>query len=100
MTKITPGTGAGTAYNPMVKIENNTAPTDPAVIARIKVERRAAARAQAQRAVEAAQAKVKVMEAHLAGAETEDKRERQRAHLKGAQEALAAALAEQKKGLD
>jgi len=88
--------GSGTAFQPMVQVENNTAPTDPAEIAAYQARRKAEAQAEAQRNVDAARAKVEKAKAHLAGAETPEKKERQRAHLKGAEEALATALAEQK----
>ena len=88
--------GTGAAFNPMVKVENNTAPTTPDAIAAYQASRAAEAKAQAQRNVDGARAKVEKAKAHLAGAETPEKQERQRAHLKGAEEALAQALAEQK----
>ena len=91
--------GTGAAFNPTVRVENNTAPTDPADIAAYQARRKAEAKEQAQRNVDGAKAKVAKAKAHLAGAETPEKQERQRAHLKGAEEALATALAEQK-GLD
>lgn len=53
-------------------------------------------RTRAQATVDAARAKVAIQEAHLAGATTPEKKERQREHLAGAQAALAQALAEQK----
>jgi len=81
--------GTGAAYNPMVSVVNNDVHSDP-------VARKAQAQAQAQRAVDGARAKVAKMQAHLDGAETEAKRERQLEHLVGAEEALATALAEQK----
>jgi len=88
--------GKGEANNPMVSVQNNTAPTTPEAIAAYQAARSEEAKAQAQRAVDGARSKVAQMQAHLDGAETEAKRERQLEHLVGAEEALAQALAEQK----
>lgn len=88
--------GTGKASNPMVSVQNNTAPTTPEAIAAYQVERAAEARDQAAAAVESALRKVERQEQHLAAATTEAKADRARAHLAAAEEALAQALAEQK----
>jgi hypothetical protein len=86
---MTKASGKGTANNAMVSVVNHDVPSDP-------VARHAEAVAQAQRAVDGCRAKVEKQKAHLAGATTPEKQERQLMHLVAAEEALAQALAEQK----
>lgn len=82
---MTISAGAGKAFRPTVSVVNHDVPSDP-------IERRALALAQADRAIEGARLKIERQKQHLATA-VKGKQERQRAHLKGAQEALAQAIA-------
>ena len=79
---------AGGAYGATLLIVNNDVPSDPVAMA-------AARREQAQRNVDAAEAKVAKAQAHLDTASTPEKEERQLSHLVAAELALASAKAEQ-----
>lgn len=82
-------TGTGKARSPAVSVVNNDVPTDPVALAALRIE-------QADAAVASAERKVAKQEAHLAAAEGKGKKDRQRGHLKAAQEALAQAIAQRK----
>ena len=78
----------GGAHGATLLIVNNDVPSDPVAMA-------AARREQAQRNVDAAEAKVAKAQAHLDTASTPEKEERQLSHLVAAELALASAKAEQ-----
>lgn len=73
------------AHSPMVEVVNNDVPTDPKKL-------KATQRAQADARIKAAKAKVAKLKQFVATAPKGHK-ETQRAHLKGAEQALAQAIA-------
>lgn len=80
--------GTATVLGSMVSVVNHDAPTDP-----VKLRKRLIAAADA--AVKSVETKVERQKQHLATA-AKDGKARQRAHLKGAEEALAQATAARK----
>lgn len=89
---MTKAGGSGAAFSPMVSTVDHDVPSDPN-------ELRKRREAEADANIASLQAKVKRQKEHLAGATTKEQKERLRAHLKGAEDALAQATAARKKGL-
>jgi len=81
--------GGGVAHSAMVMVVNHDVPTDP-------VKLRARQIADADAAVASARSKVEKLTRFVATA-PKDSKERQRAHLKGAEIALAEAIAERER---
>ena len=82
-------TGKGEARPPAVRVKNRDVPTDPDLLRARRIE-------QADFAVASAERKIAKQEQHLADAQDKGKQQRQRGHLKAAQEALAQATAVRK----
>jgi hypothetical protein len=77
--------GGGAAHTPMIEVVNNDVPTDPVKLRKTQL-------AHADAAIASAKAKVAKLKQFVATA-PRGRKEAQRAHLKGAEKALAEAIA-------
>lgn len=82
--------GSGSSHTAMIEVVDHDAPTDPKQLRATRLK-------QADAAIKAAKAKITKLKRFISSAATPAVERRQRAHLKGAEKALAQAIADKER---